>query len=782
MAARRVRIKGIANIPQRRKNNELSTSESPSPPLEETAPLTNQPDISEQAAGKDQLEQHVAELSPPTQPIIDPPVTIAATEQAQETTTAKETIQCDTDTTTKTQVNTSSTDSSIETSSEVKPAVPDGKVNTQNASQETKKPLRRKFIKPTISVAAINGRAKRKESTNIEKPPSPPIVREEEINLNETILPTCKEAPVETANNNSVIHPVQDITKLPRPEFIEGSKPCSDSERPPPASSPSKLINRSRIKAVPRLGQHRSSFSIGSASESEDESRKSYSSRIRNDSVSSVVSEYQTNEVPVHKSKESTGNVQKKTRRSQRARNLAEARREFIKKCGNGQPDRQRLTMMDLLFYNPTTNPMSRKEKVSISESVMESEEVDGNLEESSEKGESNDTTETNNDQENEVPAPQIMIGANGEIIIDEKSLLIESSDVAKNREVLKNSRVIDGDNLDSPYATYRRAKKYKGWSNVETLRFYKAINTIGTDFSMMVQLFPGRTRQDLKVKFKAEERRNKDLIDKAVYNPITFDLTDMLREVEMEEFEKKQNQKRLKEIEEFKQQKAETRCSKRKKKKEVLKDARSDEDEPVYKRPKMSAKKYLDGGINSLFDSDNDDEASKDSSTVVEQPAAVADTPDLQTTITEDTNDSQNSLGSDSMQCSLETSYEDADLFENSEDLVPGSIIHVTEENEDGETVDRIYSIGENGEKILVSLQQDIIDRLVQNSTECENNKENLDENETGNNNNEKPSVDPPNSADIDIDNAEIILLDDNSDLFGFDVNNSHTMLQTSA
>ncbi|XP_017771808.1 PREDICTED: transcription factor TFIIIB component B'' homolog [Nicrophorus vespilloides] len=232
------------------------------------------------------------------------------------------------------------------------------------------------------------------------------------------------------------------------------------------------------------------------------------------------------------------------------------------------------------------------------------------------------------------MPAPQIMIGANGEIIIDEKSLLIESSDVAKNREVLNNSRVIDGDNLDSPYATYRRAKKYLGWSNVETLRFYKAINTIGTDFSMMVQLFPGRTRQDLKVKFKAEERRNKDLIDKAVYNPITFDLTDMLREVEMEEFEKKQNQKRLKEIEEFKQQKAETRCSKRKKKKEVLKDVRSDEDEPVYKRPKMSAKKYHDGGINSLFDSDNDDEASKDSSTVVEQPAAVADTPDLQTTI----------------------------------------------------------------------------------------------------------------------------------------------------
>lgn len=43
---------------------------------------------------------------------------------------------------------------------------------------------------------------------------------------------------------------------------------------------------------------------------------------------------------------------------SNRMQRMARARQEFYNKFGNQTPDRSRLTMFDLIFYNPTTNPM----------------------------------------------------------------------------------------------------------------------------------------------------------------------------------------------------------------------------------------------------------------------------------------------------------------------------------------------------------------------------------------------------------------------------------------
>ena len=48
----------------------------------------------------------------------------------------------------------------------------------------------------------------------------------------------------------------------------------------------------------------------------------------------------------------------------------------------------------------------------------------------------------------------------------------------------------------------------------------------LGTDFSLMEPLFPGRYRVDLKRKFKSEEKTNSALVDKHISNPIPFDIT----------------------------------------------------------------------------------------------------------------------------------------------------------------------------------------------------------------------------------------------------------------
>lgn len=59
-----------------------------------------------------------------------------------------------------------------------------------------------------------------------------------------------------------------------------------------------------------------------------------------------------------------------------------------------------------------------------------------------------------------------------------------------------------------------------------ETARFYKALSTVGTDFSLMETLFAWRSRAELKTKFKKEERSNRVLVDKALQDSTQFDFS----------------------------------------------------------------------------------------------------------------------------------------------------------------------------------------------------------------------------------------------------------------
>lgn len=63
-------------------------------------------------------------------------------------------------------------------------------------------------------------------------------------------------------------------------------------------------------------------------------------------------------EPPGSSKKEFNTVIQRKFKRTEQSRKLAEARREFLEKFRDSKPDRQKLTMIDLIFYNPTSNPM----------------------------------------------------------------------------------------------------------------------------------------------------------------------------------------------------------------------------------------------------------------------------------------------------------------------------------------------------------------------------------------------------------------------------------------
>lgn len=53
-------------------------------------------------------------------------------------------------------------------------------------------------------------------------------------------------------------------------------------------------------------------------------------------------------------------------------------------------------------------------------------------------------------------------------------------------------------------------------------------MNSVGTDFAMMTRYFPHRTRHQIKLKFKLEEKRNPTLVDKALTNSNHYDISEL--------------------------------------------------------------------------------------------------------------------------------------------------------------------------------------------------------------------------------------------------------------
>jgi hypothetical protein len=92
------------------------------------------------------------------------------------------------------------------------------------------------------------------------------------------------------------------------------------------------------------------------------------------------------------------------------------------------------------------------------------------------------------------------------------QSLFIKQAQI----EPVYDSTVIENEINDNlTYNSYRKFHHTKKWSKKETIKFYKALSMIGTDFTMIQRLFPNRNRDEVKRKFKREERLNQALIDK---------------------------------------------------------------------------------------------------------------------------------------------------------------------------------------------------------------------------------------------------------------------------
>jgi hypothetical protein len=129
-------------------------------------------------------------------------------------------------------------------------------------------------------------------------------------------------------------------------------------------------------------------------------------------------------------------------------------------------------------------------------------------------------STKSNIDNSNKINmsivAPQLKFAEDGSIVINEESLVIHRDNI----EPVYDTTIVEGEQNDNlTYNSYRKFHHTKKWSEKETAKFYKALSMIGTDFTMIQRLFSNRNRDEIKRKFKREEKLNQALIDKILCN-----------------------------------------------------------------------------------------------------------------------------------------------------------------------------------------------------------------------------------------------------------------------
>lgn len=107
--------------------------------------------------------------------------------------------------------------------------------------------------------------------------------------------------------------------------------------------------------------------------------------------------------------------------------------------------------------------------------------------------------------------------------------------------------------------STYSKRRYTDRWTEEEVQKFYEALSTWGTDFTFIAQLFPHRTRKQVKLKFNLEERKHPEIIELALRMKLPADFAKYCSEskkniLSLDEYNEELKSIRVKHEEEMKQ------------------------------------------------------------------------------------------------------------------------------------------------------------------------------------------------------------------------------------
>lgn len=102
--------------------------------------------------------------------------------------------------------------------------------------------------------------------------------------------------------------------------------------------------------------------------------------------------------------------------------------------------------------------------------------------------------------------APQLRV-VDGQIVLDQDSLQVERQD---QNDRLDEMEIVEEHDSTRLVNSLTWSKKIRGerWSAEETALFFDAVRLFGSDFEMITQLFPGRNRKQIRLKWIKEEKK----------------------------------------------------------------------------------------------------------------------------------------------------------------------------------------------------------------------------------------------------------------------------------
>lgn len=279
-------------------------------------------------------------------------------------------------------------------------------------------------------------------------------------------------------------------------------------------------------------------------------------------------------------------------------------------------PDRSKMTMRDFIYYLPDNNPMtsSVEQEKKTEKSLAPTPARDRQDNQSTPDADDNEDVEEEAD-DGPLLVPRVKVAEDGSIILDEESLTVEVLRTKGPCVVEENDPIFERGSTTT-YSSFRKNYYSKPWSNKETDMFFLAISMVGTDFSMIGQLFPHRARIEIKNKFKREEKTNGWRIDKAFQEkrPFDFDFfAHLLQKVLAEEEKRKKS----------------TKCQSSKEK--------SSKPRKNVKAKKVTSEEVNDDPDESVNSNISDPERSqKDTQTVAEEEGPTSSGQDLEQTVLE--------------------------------------------------------------------------------------------------------------------------------------------------
>lgn len=180
--------------------------------------------------------------------------------------------------------------------------------------------------------------------------------------------------------------------------------------------------------------------------------------------------------------------------------------------------DTKKFTLADLIDWRPKTENTLRKKWDEKRQKILE------NVSNSSTSSTNEKSEETIKTNETKSTGPRVKINENGEMVIDEESLIVTNVVDVNLWETVNDDLMPK--KLNSMSFRRRVYKRSVNWSILETDLFYEVLSATGIDFGLMHEFISSRTRYEIKKKFQREEKLNDFRIKETLDNPTILDET----------------------------------------------------------------------------------------------------------------------------------------------------------------------------------------------------------------------------------------------------------------